>query len=174
MGSGSSKVVIKKATPKVKVNYDAVNGFEAEDKESEKNTREVEEKQYESPTLKDTEEKLKTLGYTDPILAQYCDETKEIFEEFIELYKCVEKIKKVLEYDQNFVLTLDNLYDLISTSYRKHRPHKIKKGEFLSALSFGQVCKKVYDKLIDAFPKLFTYDKEKNEVRWINNGAYEK
>jgi len=202
MGSGSSKVVIKKVATPIQVNYNAVNGLEAEDglfkddvnnhskqdetkksenkpKGKEKNDQkddppkpevqqiEVQEKPYDSPTLKDTEEKLKTRGFDDQVLTQYCHETKELFEEFIKLYKYVDKIKKALEDDENFVSTTNSQYTLISSAYGNDRPQKIKKGEFLAALDFGKLCKEVYDKLIAAFPTILKYDKEKDEVSKI-------
>ncbi|KAK3746529.1 hypothetical protein QZH41_007372 [Actinostola sp. cb2023] len=189
MGSGNSKVVIRRASPVVHVNgYDncivssssepklvtevnkpTVKAEERQSQQTDKNANHRQEVQSPpveeievkpvSKTLKKTEEKLQLRGFTDPTLVAYCDETPALLEEFIELYEQVQIVKSNLG-EEDFIALIKNPIYSISLLYSKERPDKIKKGNILSEIGFAEVYKEIMAKLIAKFPTLLSYDRE--------------
>lgn len=194
MGSGSSKVVIKKVE---NVDYSAVNSVveadEALNTEKEippsddcepvqENNNQINENINVEISQTPTQEEIQE-NEVKPV-SETLKETEEKLKEkgitdsvlasycdetpslFDDFVTLFENVGKIKRHlkDEDFVSSFGTYFRRISNLYEKNRPEKIKKGNLLAEIGFAEVCKDVLDKTTDAFPKLMTYDREEDEV----------
>ena len=188
MGSGNSKVVIRRASPAVEIVqvHNAVNGdvnLTTTDPKQRQNTdinttiikkakqptktpngqNEVQSPPVDevgenivSETLKETEESLKSRGFTDPVLLSYCDETPALLDVFIKLYEHVQVIKANIGED-DIVSAVGKSLRSVSTFYSDpKKSFRIKKGNFLADIGFAEVFKQLFDKLLSKYPNILS------------------